>query len=824
MLGFLLVGAVFLQYAPFQWLGVPIHLPVNHLNFLLLVSAVLLFLGFRGLPGHPLPTELPRWAVYPLLLALLGVTAFFRLYRASDPIGRYWDDPAICIIDPCNIVELHVFRIDFAIGHREPLYPYIAAGVWWLFPQMKALVVERLTSALFDVAAVWLFYRLGREVTGKRLTGLILAALGAVSKPMILQNLGGMPGLTLPFIVSLILWFQFRLFRKPDLPHFLQWGFILGFGFYTYIAYRPWMLFLAASTLAWIAWQAFVAPRLSPVSGEPEPGGRKKIRKPARPAPKGILRFLGMGELTNPSPALAGLHWFLLLVVVLGLFGLFFFLLDRLFVVFSGNSLSKIWSTNVWVWLLIQAVLFGILGYLYAATRGKARVLAGWCLGVVLAGFMVYPLAMNEEIGIKIRDISILPNNPLNWLGGGFLHSVWDRFAVAVKALFDTGEDRADMNVVGDPFFGFQAAVLAFGGLVFAVTRFSWTRLFLILCAFTGMVGRVLTNDPTSAKLLGALPPLLLLSSWGLESWISASFTGSWRKNRWFGLLLVAFLAFFWVWEGRSSFTRIYDKWWSITASDVCVSYEISRQMPTKRVYLGLYNGMGFASPAVEGVIHDGEPLYLLDNTNVIDVAPGEPRKDLAVVIAGQDKEWTPLLKKEFPHAQWIPQWQYYQTQSDIPFLYSVVIPASDIPEKEGKMFMYRVVPDCKWRRRIYTTYFGLCRGTIKYEDLSPVLNPAPAGGGALSVSAEGDWEAPADGDYTFSVNSPNPIQIWVDGEKALSSITSGWFQPQKVVHTLYFKKGVHHLRYMTYLRADASFERVMIENSQAGYKETLGG
>ena len=823
MLGFVLVGGVLLQNDAFLWLAPSFKLPPAHLRQILLLGAVFLFLGFRGLPTKPLPLDIPRWAAYPLLLAFLGVAAYFRLYRAGEPIGRYWDDPAICIIDPCDIFELHVFRIDFAIGHREPLYPYVAAGIWWLFPQMKALVVERVTSTLFDVAAVWLFYRLGREVTGRRLTGILLAAFGAVSKPMILQNLGGMPGLTLPFITSLILWFQFRLFRKPDLSHFLQWGFILGFGFYTYIAYRPWMLFLAFSTLAWMAWDSFIAPRFSPDPAKTVPKGKARAPKTSTPAPRGVFRYLGINELKNPSPILAGVHWLLLALGTLGLLSLFAFLLDRLFVVFTDNPLSRIWRSNLHVWIFFQILLFGIFGYLYKMTSGKGKTFMGWCLGVALAGFLVYPLAMNAEIGIKIRDISILPKSPLEWLRGSFIHSIWERFSIAVWDLFVTGDDRADMNVVGDPFFDFHAAVLVLAGLVFAISRFSWTRIFLILCAFTGVVGRILTGDPTSAKLLGALPALLLLSCWGLENWIAAAFSGPWKK-RWIGLILTVVLGFFWVWEGQGTFERVYVKWWSISSSDVIVYQEISRQIPTKRVYMGVYHGMGFASPAVQGVIFDGQPLYLLGQNNIIDVTPGEPRQDLAVVISGADKDWAGRLKKDFPHAQWLPQWAFYQTRSDTPFLYTVVIPEADIPQKPGKLFMLRVVPEHKWLRRVYSNDFGLCRGMILYEDLSESLNPIPPGMGSHSISAEGDWEVPADGNYTFSVDSANPLQVWVDGDKVLSSVTADWVRPRNVSHTVFLKKGIHRLRYLTYLRSAALFDRVTIINSQAGFKESLGG
>jgi hypothetical protein len=764
LIGFLLIALVFLQFDAFRWLGLPFPLPVDHLNSLLFLAAALLFLGFRGLPSRPTPLDSPRWLAYPVLLGLLALTAYMRLYRGDQPMGRYWDDPAICIIDPCNIFELHVFRMTFAIGHREPLYPYAAAGLWWLFPAMKGLLVQRVTSTLFDLGAVWLFYRLGREITGKRTTGLILAALGAVSKPMIMQNLGGMPGLTLPFIISLILWFQFRLFRKPDLSHFLQWGFVLGFGFYSYIAYRPWMLFLAFATFIWIFW-------------------KEKVRS---------------------------IKWPVGIFLALALSGLFLFLLDRLFFVFPNNHISRFWSENYLVWSVVQALLFTAMGYFYRTTQGKERVLVSWGLGVLLAGFLVYPLAMDPEITIKIHDERI-----------GF----WDmvgQFSKCVRTLFVTGDDRSDMNVEGDPFFDYHAAVFAMVGLVFAISRFSWTRLFLLLSCLVGVAGRLMTVDPTSAKILGAFAPMLLLSAWGLEEWISGFLSGK-GVRRSAGILLLLGLTAFWVWEGKGTFTRVYDKWWNMMRPDILVSQEISNQLPTKRVYMGVYDGMGYASPAVEGVIHDGEPLYFLQPTNVIDVLANEPRKDFAVIISGQDKQWAPILRKDFPDAQWIPKWEYYQAKSDPPTMYDVVIPAAEIPEKPGKLFMFRVVPEKKWLRRVYVTYYGLGRGMIQYEDTSPTLNPLPQGMGAHSVSADGEWAAPVDGKYTLTVNSPDPVQVWIDGKKALESISGGWFQPHAVSRTLFLSQGPHQVRYLSFLRTNAWFEDVTIRNSGANFSQVLG-
>jgi hypothetical protein len=462
---------------------------------------------------------------------------------------------------------------------------------------------------------------------------------------------------------------------------------------------------------------------------------------------------------------------------------------------------------------LIQILLFGALGYFYSKAKGKEKLWVGWCLGVLLAGFLVYPLAMNEEIGIKIVDNRIHFHN---------IHEVVVQVSKTIETFFYTGDDRADMNVEGDPFFDYHAAVLAFAGLIFVLARPSWKKSLLVLAACVGTVGHVMTVDPTSAKILGALPPLLLLSSWGLASWISASWTGSWKRKG-MGVLVTVVLAAFWVWEGKGTFERVYVKWWNLIRPDVLVSQEIDKQLPTKRIYMGLFNGLGFASPAVEGVIHDGKPLYVLQDTNIIDVLPGEPRKDLSVILSGRDNTWLPRLKKEFPKAQWFPTWEYYQSKADLPCMEDVVIPASDIPKKPGKLFMFRVVPEKKWLRRVYFTYYGLGRGMIQYEDSKATLNPLPPGMGAHSVSADGEWDAPADGDYTFSVTSPNVIQLWLDGKKVLSSVRSEDSPVRTVSHSHYLAKGPHQVHYLSFLRANAWFDDIKIRNSLLHVNQVLG-
>jgi hypothetical protein len=132
---------------------------------------------------------------------------------------------------------------------------------------------------------------------------------------------------------------------------------------------------------------------------------------------------------------------------------------------------------------------------------------------------------------------------------------------------------------------------------------------------------------------------------------------------------------------------------------------------------------------------------------------------------------------------------------------------------------MYRVVPGKTWLRRIYGTYFGLCRGIIDFEDLSPGLNPVPVAAGSHSISGEGIWEAPADGEYSFSITSQDIDQVWVDGRRVLD-YKSADLTLQK--HSCFLQKGPHRILYKAYLRTLLRFADVEIRNKELNYVQHL--
>ncbi len=774
--GIVLTGLVFLQVDAFRWLGVPINLPLNHFSVFLMLGLALMAYGLHGFPPEDPNVNLPRRFAYPILAIVLVVGAYLRFYRADQSIGNCWDDPAVCIADPRNIVDLHMFRILFPVGAREPLYPYVAAFVWWLVPTWKAVFVQRVAANIFNFAMFLIFYRLGREVSGKRLVGLLLVAFAVASKPLLFQNVCGMGGLTLSFGVGLFLLAQVRLLKKPDLMHFIQWGLAMALGLYTYNAIRTWVPFLAIVTLAWIFWQS-----------------REK-----------------------------NTEWPVRIVVSLFSVGFLSFFLDKMLCVAHGNVISKIWGGTFGIWVFAQIVFLTALIYCYQVSGEKGKRLCGWALGLSLTGILSYPLTTLPDAVNRIASISLIPQNIGEIFTFKFLNLMINQSESAVKALFVWGEDRVDMNFLGDPFFDFHAVIFVVLGLVWVVVRPSWWKTFFFCCAWVGIIPRILTIDPTSAKLLGAAPVLLLLAAIAFGRWIEGAWGISWKK-RWMAILLIIGLVVFWMWEIKGTFQRVYEMWWYDTSGDVCLGRLESKDFPDKRVYLVPSPSSAFFSPMTQGVINDCQPIYLFNGTNEINVFSQKELKDVVVYISPNSNATIDLLKKQYPLSQWTPIWQYYQKPEEkVPFGYRVFIPKTEILDKPGKLFFFHIVSNKTWIRRIYAGGFGMARGMIDFEDASLTLNPVSVLAGGQCVSADGQWNAPVDGNYIFSVNSPNFVQIWVDGKIQLD-IKPGVNKMEKASHSIELKKGPHQIRYLSYLRTQLLFADVAVKNSDLNMQEVLG-
>jgi hypothetical protein len=589
--------------------------------------------------------------------------------------------------------------------------------------------------------------------------------------------------LTCPFAVSLYLWFQFRLFKKPTLGRFVQWGAVLALGIYTYNSIRPWAPFLIMITLVWLLWR--------------EKKDKENIR------------------------------WSVKFFALFFTFCYLLFYLDNLLSAFHGNPVATLWAFSVPLWFFIQIIFLTTLIYGYRVSGEGGKRLCGWAMGVMLLGVLSYPIALHTEAALRIRNQSLLPASLGGWFSTEFISRMVSQARQAFGLLFVSGPDRSDMNVEGDAFFDYHADVLVLLGLIYAVVRPSWKKSFLVICGIVGCVPYLLTSIVYSAKELCAAVPFLLLAAFLLGHFIEVAWEVP-TKKKWIGFLLVFVLLGYWSWEIKGTYERIYNKWWSaVTNDDVKVGQEALKVLPNNRVYLAPQTEVkdtGFFDCEVMVVLLDRNPFYLLNLTNVINVCPLDKRKDVTIVVSPLSKIIVNRIKKEFPGAGWTSEWQYYQRSHDeTPFLYSVTIPASDIPEKPGKMFQFNVVKGTFWHRYVYFYRLSLREGAIEYEDASPTLNsPIPLfKSKGQPVAADGEWAAPADGKYTFSINTADKTRIQVDDKVVIDSIHEG--NPCPISNAFSIKKGSHHVRYSTYFAIGDHFSDVTIENKVINYKTILG-
>jgi len=778
--GMILLGLLMLQEDNFRWLGSPFSISNPYWNFLMMAALAAMGYGFYRMPAKTSGGDLSKWTAYSILAVIFGAAAYLRFVRADQAYSGYWADPAIEIADVCEMVQKHVFFVIFPEGGREPLFSYCAALIWWLFPSLKALFVQRLTANVINLAAIWILYRLGREVSGKRSVGIILAGLAAATKGLLLLNLCGMRVNTLTFGIALMFWAQVKLFKKMNLKHFLFWGLAISAGLYTYTVIRLWVPFLVLTTLVFGFWS------------------QKK----------------------------QSIHsWIKAVCAVFLIFYLSFYL-DSMLGMFSKNFISVIWGSYFPAWVIWQCLLGALLIYGYRVSGKNNNWLCAWGLGFLVVSILGQPIALHPEVAGRITEQSLLPKTLGGWFSAESIQTISTHGKQAFMALFSSGSGRSDMNILGDCFFDFQASVLILTGLVYAAIRPAWMKSFIVLSAITAILPYWLTSDLHMAKISGTAVPLLLLAALALGHLIDILFQSPGTKRS-MGFIFVLTLCLFWGWEVRSSYQRVYDKWWwEVWNDDVCVSRAVDKELPEKRVYLiripdSVSHSGQFFDANTQSILHDNEPTYLLQPANVIDVRPGETRKDVAVIFSPLMTDLVKKIKTEFPKATWEPTWQYYQKSHDeTPFLYSVVIPADQISEKSGKLFSFHVADSAAWCRKYYLSRLCFREGVVESEDMSLKLNPTPLSAASHAVGAEGDWTAPEDGNYTFILKGGDESQVCIDGHHYMTLYSGG---PGRTTAEFYMKKGSHHIRIAAYLILGRDFPLLSVENTKLNYKTLLG-
>lgn len=168
-----------------------------------------------------------------LLLAILLVGAFFRLYRIGEiPLEMGCDLP----LNQFNVGDiLQGERPIFFTRYpgREALFFYLAAPLCALFGLGHTTL--KVASALIGLSSVPLIYLLGRALYNRRV-GLWAAALLSISHWHIILSRTGFRSCTLPPLLLALLLAMAHGLRTRRLGYFAWAGLFLGLAFYTYNA------------------------------------------------------------------------------------------------------------------------------------------------------------------------------------------------------------------------------------------------------------------------------------------------------------------------------------------------------------------------------------------------------------------------------------------------------------------------------------------------------------------------------------------------------------------------------------------------------------
>jgi hypothetical protein len=746
----------------------PNRIHAHHAFFLLALGAAVLVLGLNRLgEARPGPV-MGRWTARLLLAGILAGAAVICLKDPENPPGFYWDDWANNVVLTRHILDRGIHRIMFYFGGREPFYPYWLTGFRLLLPEAPGYVAQRFASCGVVLLTVWVLYLAGKE-WGTRRAGILAAALGAVAKPILLLNIAGLRAGTLPLGAAVAVLFTMRVMRKPDLPHFLQWGAGIAFGVYTYSAYRPFMMFVPLLLLAWL------------LARREERGQPLALAVAAGPPVFLGALFAGLFSATHPAFLAWGTFWQKHLA--------------------NGPLMAGLFA--VWVAAAIAAQRRGL-------RTGRGARLAAWALGTGLACLIVYPISQHLEFNQRLPDVSVFTKERIE---GGLPAYLWRKAVLVVTSLFWYATDRNDMMVSYEAFFD----VLSMGayalGIAWFLARSDARKAVLMAMAGLGTVVLALSIDTASTKIVASVPPLCLLAAGAGERLFASTVPGS-LLRRALGVLLSAGLLA----AGIVEYRKFNEHYVQNVSPEVAVARQIRKDQGTHRVYMGLSGH--FVGPNTQYVLNEGRRFYYLKNTNWIPVAPGQVPQDVVVLLDTENREVEARLRREFPRAEWSPVVINRHTGGILVeprIMHRVLIRGADIPADESRI-LYRKEKTGAWVRRYHSGLFGWGVGGVLRENLLDDPTQAPNEEALDPERYEGYFypgmtvtrgriQVAGDGVYEWMITPTNPIFVQVDGRTLLKMRTVAG---STLVRRMRLKAGWHDVAIRTWLQSPSSVSVIL--------------
>ncbi len=748
-----------------------------------LLGFTLLLGGFAW--GRPDPRRPGLgWFSSKLWLGLiLAGAAWIRLSHYNDPPAFYWMDYAMNMIEGRSALDFPNERyFIFPTGSRQPFYQYLVVLAYHLFPDSPAYVLQNFLWAFIDLAAVWTHYLLGKEVGGRR-AGLILAAILAFSKPMLVNSMTGQSPVTTPLSIGLILLFTFRFIRKMDAKHALQWGAAVAFGAYCYTTVRMYLWIAPMALVAVAFWKSRVSP------------DRKR------------LGFLGLG---------------------LALVWTYLYFRTNQFIKPISQTLSLPGGNLLPVLCLLALAFLALQAWKKSFSDPGARALSTTVLGLVAAAALAAPIATHPLFSEWSYRWSIFwPHHellPPEGLTPGF---ILNQFKSALDALYLGMWDRKDMGLPGETFFELQSVVLVVVGLAFALARISWQTTFLLACAAVSTVPHAFSFMSHTGRLMGVVSPLCLLAALGVEYVLRSlrSLRGGWLWTA----LAVAGLTLFSVWTLKDMEYRFYDLLPRNAGNNVTIFNQLRKDADKYRVYL-IQEGTLAAFYDLTPLVDNCCDLYAMGfpkGSAPVPVFAGGKTPDVAVYACNDYPEIRARIREEFPNVRFENLRSCYELPGSSAFMYRAYIPGGDIQtlrQKNNPRMFYKVdVPERAWRRRFYFHHYGLGKGVIRSEDwVADPRAPLPDSDPLAPVEITGTLRLPKDGKYTFSVESWNYAVLEL-GKKRVLDQRGQLPDPSRKTRVTRLRAGEYPVRFRVYMYAGLEIPSVTVRFPGETVERPLG-
>jgi 4-amino-4-deoxy-L-arabinose transferase-like glycosyltransferase len=202
----------------------------------------------RPQAGFPLAADKPQFAMagarreWLVVLALVFIAAFFRLYRLDSQPGSLWLDESLTALNALEIIDgkpaplwgmtsLDRWRPDWV--KTSNLYLYFVLGVFKVFGTgyfgLKAI------SVLPAIAGIIAGYFLFKALAG-RSVAVLAAFLLAVSQWHVTVSRWGWDALLMSLLQLAAYWFLIRGVQSGGKRYFLGGGLLIGLCLYTYVA------------------------------------------------------------------------------------------------------------------------------------------------------------------------------------------------------------------------------------------------------------------------------------------------------------------------------------------------------------------------------------------------------------------------------------------------------------------------------------------------------------------------------------------------------------------------------------------------------------